>query len=105
MRDLLRKQCRFVIEEAWPAQRRVEVNEVVGPIVQAFTERVVAFDPPTRSLANLHAETLRQLNVFLELRRVRINSVTTGLPATLWYVVIWGRSAISCSAFCFRSIG
>ena len=59
-------------------------------MINAFPSRSVAFEPTTRSADNLQAETLRQLNSFIELRRLRLNTVTTGLPATLWYVVVLG---------------
>ncbi len=59
-------------------------------MINDFMTRLVAFEPQTRAMDNLHAETLRQLNNYLELRRIRVNSVTTGLPPTLWYVVILG---------------
>lgn len=90
LQGLLRKLCHFVIEEAWPSQRRGIINEGGGPMINDFMTRLVAFEPQTRAMDNLHAETLRQLNNYLELRRIRVNSVTTGLPPTLWYVVILG---------------
>ncbi len=90
LRILLRKQCKFIIEDAWPSQRKGEINEGGGVIINAFEERLMAVEPQTRAMDNLHAETLRQFNVYLELRRIRVNSVTSGLPPTLWYVVVLG---------------
>ena len=90
LRILLRKLCKFIIEEAWPSQRKGEINEEGASIIDAFEERLVALEPPNRAISNLHVETLRQLNVYLELRRMRVDSVTSGLPPTLWYVVILG---------------
>ncbi len=99
LQGLLRKQCRFVAEDAWPSQRRGEINEGGGPIINEFMTRLVALETQTKSMEHLHSETLRQLNAYLELRRIRINSVTTGLPATLWYVVILG--AVGNLLLCF----
>jgi len=38
----------------------------------------------------LHANTLRQFNTFYEDRRARIYSLTSGIPAILWYTVAVG---------------
>ena len=35
----------------------------------------------------IHAETLRQLNNYMDDRRSRLNSVAVGIPAVLWWVV------------------
>lgn len=50
-------------------------------------QRLFSFEPATRGQEALHAETIRQFNVYIEHRRLRLNSVSTGLPAILWYVV------------------
>ncbi len=106
LQDLLRRQCRFVAEEAWPSQRLGMINEGGASIVRAFLARLVAFEPQSKSFENLHAETLRQFNNYLELRRLRVNSVTTGLPATLWYVVILGAlgNLLLCCLFSIRRL-
>ena len=38
----------------------------------------------------MHAETLRQFDVFVDLHRQRLNSVSTRLPDVLWFVVLVG---------------
>lgn len=99
LQDLLRQLCRFIIDEAWPSQRQGTINEGGAPLLNAFIARLVAYEPASKATDNLQRETLRQFNVYLELRRSRINSVTSGLPATLWYVVVLG--AIGNMLLCF----
>ena len=41
----------------------------------------------------IHQEALRQYNRLSELRRLRVLSTTSGLPGTIWYVLIFGAAA------------
>ena len=38
----------------------------------------------------MHAETLRQFNVYYEARRMRLQAIGTSIPSTMWYVVLFG---------------
>ena len=90
LRWLLRDYCRYVIKYAWPLQQKGIVPAGGRSRVVAFHERLLAFEPQTAREEIIHAETLRQFNVFLEARRMRLHSVTTGIPAVMWYVVLIG---------------
>jgi hypothetical protein len=48
---------------------------------------VAVTDPVADSDEIIHAETLRQLNNYMDNRRARLNSVAVGIPAVLWWVV------------------
>jgi Protein of unknown function (DUF4239) len=84
---MLRDYTRYVIEEAWPAQRRGVIPEGGTARVSAFQEKLLSFQPQTRAEEVLHAETIRQFSIFVDDRRQRLYSVSTGLPAVLWFVV------------------
>jgi hypothetical protein len=58
--------------------------------VAAFEEKLLEFEPQTRSEEILHAEALRQFNTFLENRRMRLFAVQAGIPAVMWYVLLVG---------------
>lgn len=88
----LRDYTIFVIEKAWPEQRRGVVPAEGTARVTAFQHDLLTFQPGNKAEEILHAEALRQFNVFIEARRARLQSVTTGLPATLWAVVIIGAA-------------
>ena len=87
---LLRDYCRWVIKYGWPEFRKGEVPQLGATKLKAFRERLLAFEPETRTEELIFAETLRQYNVFLEKQRVREQSVKTGIPAIMWYVVVVG---------------
>jgi len=87
---LLREYCRHEVKVAWPLQKQGQVSEGGNTRVMAFQEKLLSFQPKTIAQQVIHAETLRQFNVFLEQRRLRLNAVSTGLPAVMWNVVMIG---------------
>ena len=90
LQNLLKDHIRYLIEEAWPQQRRgiVPVEEVDR--VAVLQARLAVFEPQTKAQELLHENTLRQFNTFYEHRRARIYSLTAGIPAILWYTVAVG---------------
>jgi hypothetical protein len=99
LRWLLRDYTRYVIKYAWPLQRRGIVPEEGTIRAEAFHDRLLDFEPRTPAQEILHAEALRQFNHFLECRRMRLFSVKSALPASMWYVMILG--AILTIAMCW----
>ena len=83
----LREYTRFVIEEAWPQQRRGIIPTGGTARITVFQEALSAFEPATPGQELLHGEALRQFNHLIELRRLRLHSVTSGIPIVMWYVV------------------
>jgi hypothetical protein len=90
LRWLLRDYCRYEIKYGWPLQRKGIVPEGGSTRIVAFHEKLLDFEPHTKGEEIAHAEALRQFNVLLESRRTRLQSVTTGIPAVMWYVVVVG---------------
>jgi hypothetical protein len=86
----LREYTRFVIEEGWADQRRGFVPTGGTTRIVAFFDDLIAFKPSEKSEEIVHAETLRQFNTFVEVRRERLANVTTGIPPVLWWVVAIG---------------
>jgi Protein of unknown function (DUF4239) len=80
LKALLRDYTRYVIDEAWPLQRKGIVPAGAVKKVAAFHARLVAFEPQTKSQEPLHETTLSQFNTFFEYRRTRLYSVTSGIP-------------------------
>ena len=59
-------------------------------LLDRFENEVMSFDPSREREKIAHAEVLRSLDTVLEQRRLRLQAVTTGLPAVLWAVVLIG---------------
>jgi hypothetical protein len=90
LRWLLRDYTRYVIKYAWPLQQRGIVPQEGTIRAEAFHERLLDFQPQTPSQEIIHAESLRQFNNLLEWRRMRLFSVKSSLPASMWFVMILG---------------
>jgi Protein of unknown function (DUF4239) len=87
---LLRDYTRYVINEAWPLQRKGIVPAGAVKKVAAFHGRLASFEPETKSQEALHQSTLTEFNTFFEYRRARLYSVTSGIPSAMWYTVAVG---------------
>ena len=90
LRQLLREFCRFEIEDEWPLLKKGNTYGGGRPRMEAFEQRLLAFEPQTKTQEIVHGAAIQQLNSFLEQRRLRIYSAGSGIPAGLWYVVIVG---------------
>jgi hypothetical protein len=89
LKNAIREYTRSTIDEAWPLQRMGidpwKVNRA-API----HARLAQFEPQTKGQEALHDAALRQFNEFFEDRRLRIYSVTAGIPPIMWYTVAVG---------------
>jgi Kef-type K+ transport system membrane component KefB len=90
LRAKLRDYTRDVIDVAWPLQRQGVVPPGGTERIQSFEADLYPFEPKSMGQLALHQETLRQFNTLIELRSMRLQSVTGGLPATIWWVVSIG---------------
>jgi Kef-type K+ transport system membrane component KefB len=90
LRTKLKDYTKYVIDVAWPQQRKGIVPTGGTERIQAFEADLYPFEPKTMSQLALHQETLRQFNSLIELRNMRLQSVAGGLPATIWWVVCIG---------------
>ncbi len=86
----LREYAHQVIDVSWPLQRRGIVPQNAGDTLGAFQTHIVSFEPLTEGQKALHAEAYREFDRIVELRRIRLKSITAGLPAPLWSVVLLG---------------
>ncbi len=91
-----------VIHEAWPLQARGEVPRAGIQHMSRFQEALTKFEPTTEGQKILHTETMRAYNQLIQARRMRLDAVSTGLPAVMWGVIIGGAFIGLSSAFFFK---
>jgi hypothetical protein len=90
LRNSLQDYVNYTIHEAWPLQRKgIPATGDLAKITN-FQKKMVAYVPDNESMNAVHAATIGAFNSTIEHRRTRLQSVTTGLPDTLWWVVIFG---------------
>jgi hypothetical protein len=67
-----------------------------------FQAILIAFEPGTEGQKLMHGETLRAYNEFIQARRLRLDSVNTGLPGVMWAVIIIGAFIGLSASFFFK---
>ncbi len=88
-RDLRNYVCN-VIHVSWPLQRKGLLPTQSGLYLDTFQTHLMSYNPQTVRDQVIEAEVFKQFNNLVEIRRSRINSTHTGLPAVLWTLVVIG---------------
>ena len=102
LQNELRDYIQDIIQKAWPAQQRRQVPKGGVALMNSFQGTLFSFEPTTESQKLLHAETLRAYNHMIQARRLRLDSVNTGLPGVMWVVIILGAFIGLSASFFFK---
>jgi Protein of unknown function (DUF4239) len=86
----LREFTRQVIDAEWPLQRKGIIPQNTADVMNNIQLHLATFEPATEGQKTLHAEAYREFSRLIELRRMRLKSATSGLPAPLWTVLLTG---------------
>jgi hypothetical protein len=70
--------------------------------VNRFQAVLDKFEPATEGQKLLHGETLHAYNGMILARRLRLDAVTTGLPAVMWAVIVAGAFIGLTTSFFFK---
>lgn len=97
----LRLYVRKVVDVSWPQYRRGIIDTANNGTLDDFYDSLIAFEPTTETQKALQAETIKQFNRLIELRRLRLQSVMVGLPRVMWVLVIVGAAATLASTWFF----
>jgi Protein of unknown function (DUF4239) len=90
LRNGLRDYTKYLISESWPAQRKGIIPKGENVKIFDIQRSLLRVNPVLAGHIALHSETISRFNELLKERRLRLQSVTSGLPDTLWFVVIFG---------------
>jgi hypothetical protein len=88
----LKRYTEFVMYEAWPAQQKGVVPKGGTDIIDSFQIQFSHYLPETERDKIFYAEVFDQFNVLIEKRRARLNSVSGGLPSSIWLVLFLGAA-------------
>jgi hypothetical protein len=92
----------YVIEQAWPLQRRAIVPSGGVELIDRVQHDLFAVEPATEAQKLLHGEALRAYNNLIEARRLRLDAVGSGLPPAMWTIVLLGGLISLSASFLFR---
>jgi Protein of unknown function (DUF4239) len=90
LRDSLKEYVSYTIQEAWPIQRKGEIPTGDLTKISDIQKKLVSYETESETMNNAHSLALGAFNSVIEHRRTRMQNVTTGLPDTLWWVVMFG---------------
>ncbi|HEV3163342.1 MAG TPA: DUF4239 domain-containing protein [Isosphaeraceae bacterium] len=86
----LRDYTKFIIDHDWPAHQQGRTPEDSAVLLDDLQDSILAYEPTKESEKIAHSEALKSLDNVMEQRRLRLQAVSTGLPASLWIVVVVG---------------
>lgn len=86
----LKAYTRYIIDVAWPLQEKGITPSAGVDLISNFQNILYSFEPSTEGQKILHASVLRTYNDYIQLRRLRIQSVTKGVAVMIWWVVFFG---------------
>jgi len=98
----LRDYVQQIVDEAWPLQRHGKVPTSGVAMMNDLQKVLTAYEPATEGQKLLHGETLNAYSRMIEARRLRLDSVQTGLPSVMWIVILVGAIIGLSSSFFFR---
>ncbi len=90
MQTDLKEYAREVIDHSWPQMRQGTVPIGSARYLATFQNHLATINPPDYGSTVRYAEAYKQYNELVEARRARLDAVTTGLPRSLWWMVILG---------------
>jgi len=90
LETMMRDYTRVVIDKEWPAHKQGIALEDGDVILDRLENEVMSFEPTKEREKIAHGEVMQSLDTVVEQRRLRLQAVSTGLPAALWLVVVIG---------------
>ncbi len=78
------------IDADWPLQKQGIAPTAGSRRIIGLYATLLSFQPQNQAQVILHAAMLGELNHYVELRRQRLQSVGSGIPTVLWWVVFIG---------------
>jgi hypothetical protein len=92
LRELLRDYVQYTINRDWPAHREGQVTEGGMNRMAAFGQWLARFKPEGVSQEVLHQAAVTSFESLKSARQMRLNGVSTRIPAVLWYAVLMGAA-------------
>jgi hypothetical protein len=86
----LKEYTKFVIEKAWPQQQEGIVPVGANAITNSFKLQLKQYNPISERDKIIYESVINQYNNFYEKRRMRLNGINVGLPASIYWILILG---------------
>lgn len=90
MQNVLKDYLLDVIEVSWPAQRDGIIKTEGAHILSKIHALMAQYEPKGMADQSLYEESLTAFNRLSEARRLRVESVSVGIPAVFWAIIVMG---------------
>ncbi len=90
LRAELKEYTEYTINDAWKQQQMGNVPKGGTERLRKFEKHLLSFVPVTPGDGVLFEQSYSNLSELVKMRRLRINSVTSGLPSPVWYTIFFG---------------
>jgi len=88
--DQLRDYTRAVIDVEWPQQQRGIVPTGGIDKLAEFEKSLYGFEPGSERVRLVDQSAITEFNRMIEFRVMRLNTVASGIPSTLWATLLIG---------------
>lgn len=99
--ETLKTFTRHVIDEDWPLQRKGQIPKGGTESLESFVTQAMSLDTQTEIDRVVVSGIYTRLNILIDLRRLRLEAVTSSLPAPLYWVVLIGGLINVSITWCF----
>ena len=100
--DQLRDYTKTVIDVEWPQQQRGIVPDGGIDKLAEFEKSLYSFEPRSERSRLVDQSAIAEFNKMIEFRVMRLNTVATGIPATLWSVLLIGALITTLTTYCLQ---
>ncbi|GAB3752385.1 hypothetical protein GCM10028817_16840 [Spirosoma pomorum] len=90
LRDQLRRYTAHIVERSWPLQRQGLIDDSESDEFLRLQTLLLAYAPDTVGHELIHQQALQAFNDLAETRRLRVEAISGGVPAVIWWVVLIG---------------
>lgn len=90
LRTDISRYIEVVINQEFPSARQGKMLATGTPVATKIQKEIASFAPTNFAGEALDGETFRQFANFIDDRNSRLNQMRSGLPSTLWFVLVVG---------------
>lgn len=101
LREQVRAYTHQLIHESWALQQRGRIPWEGVKDMDQLQSTIMSFEPATETQKALVFETLGSFSRMMEIRRMRMDSVSRRLPGIIWLAIVLGAFISLVSAFYF----
>jgi len=87
---ILKNYTHYTVDTAWGLQKKGILTNRGTQMMNTFQKELSSYDPKSEKDKIMFTETLKQFNVLIGDRRLRLNTVNSSLPSAIWIILFLG---------------